>query len=112
LGDAVEELDKTMLEKLKLDRIGVTMSFDGWTNVREQELMRTVLVTSDGQPFAWQAKDISCEHAITTEVMSKTEGMISEINKMKITLLAIVTDSAPAYNAAWYVNNYLINRYF
>ncbi|GBC31626.2 ribonuclease H-like domain-containing protein [Rhizophagus irregularis DAOM 181602=DAOM 197198] len=100
LGDAVEELDKTMLEKLKLDRIGVTMSFDGWTNVREQELMGTVLVTSDRQPFAWQAKDISCERATTTEVMSKTEGMISEINKMKITLLAIVTDSAPAYNAA------------
>ncbi|CAB4377621.1 unnamed protein product [Rhizophagus irregularis] len=100
LGDAVEELDKTMLEKLKLDRIGVTMSFNGWTNVCEQELMGTVLVTSDGQPFAWQAKDISCECATTTEVMSKTEGMISEINKMKITLLAIVTDSAPAYNAA------------
>ncbi|RIA82337.1 hypothetical protein C1645_835514 [Glomus cerebriforme] len=51
--------------------------------------MGTVLVTSDGQPFAWQAKDISCECATTTEVMSKTEGMISEINKMKITLLAI-----------------------
>ncbi|PKY35563.1 hypothetical protein RhiirB3_456524 [Rhizophagus irregularis] len=76
------------------------MSFDGWINVREQELMGTVLITSDGQPFAWQAKDISCERATTTEVMSKTEGMISEINKMKITLLAIVTDSAPAYNAA------------
>ncbi|UZO22113.1 uncharacterized protein OCT59_014485 [Rhizophagus irregularis] len=96
-----------MLEKLKLDRIGVTMSFDGWTNVREQELMGTMLVTSDGQPFAWQAKDISCERATTTEVMSKTEGMISEINKMKITLLAIVTDSAPAYNAARYFTQVL-----
>ncbi|GBC42490.2 uncharacterized protein OCT59_018644 [Rhizophagus irregularis] len=98
----VEELDKTILEKLKLDQIEVTMSFDSWTNVREQELMETVLVTSDGQPFAWQAKDISCEHATTTEVMSKTEGMISEINKMKITLLAIITDSVSAYNTAWY----------
>ncbi|RGB33038.1 hypothetical protein C1646_762171 [Rhizophagus diaphanus] len=57
------------------------------------ELMGTVLVISDEQPFAWQAKDISCERAITTEVMSKTEGMISEINKMKITLLAIVTNN-------------------
>lgn len=107
LEDAVKDLDKAMLEKLKLDRIGVTMSFDGWTNVREQELMGTVLVTSDGQPYAWQATDISSERATTIEVISKTEGMISKVNDMKITLLAIVTDSAPAYNAARYVNNYL-----
>jgi len=100
LGNAVKELDKTMLEKLKLDRIGVTMSFDGWTNVREQELMGTVLVTSDGQPFAWQATDISSERTTSNEVISKTEGMISKINEMQVSLLAIVTDSAPAYNAA------------
>jgi len=100
LGDAVKELDETMLEKLKLDRIGVTMSFDGWTNVREQELMGTVLMTSDGQPFVWQAVDISTERTTAIEVMSKTESMISKVSNMEIKLLAIVTDSAPAYNAA------------
>jgi len=61
LGDAVKEFDKNMLEKLKLDRIGITMSFDGWTNVREQELMGTVLMTSDGQPFVWKAVDVSSD---------------------------------------------------
>ena len=40
-----------MLEKLILDRVGITVSFDGWTNVREQELMRTILMSSDGQPY-------------------------------------------------------------
>src|SRR4051794_24083457 len=100
LSDAVKDLDNTMLEKLKLDRIGVTMSFDGWTNVRAQELMGTVLITSDGQPYAWQAVDVSSERATAVEVMTKTEEMISKVDKIKITLLAIVTNSAPAYNAA------------
>ena len=62
--------------------------------------METVLMTSDGQPYVWQAVDISSERATTAEVMSKTEEMISKINEIKIPLLAIVTDSAPAYNAA------------
>lgn len=100
LSDVVKEFDTTMLEKLVLDRVGVTLSFDGWTNVREQELMGTVLMSSDGQPYIWKAADISGERTTTVEVMSKIEEMISKINELHLSLLAIVTDSAPAYNAA------------
>ncbi|GES78864.1 ribonuclease H-like domain-containing protein [Rhizophagus clarus] len=100
LGDAIKDFDNMMLEKLALDRTGVTLSFDGWTNVREQKLMGTVLMSSEGQPYIWKAVDISSERAITVEVMSKIEEMISEIDKLEIPLLSIVTDSAPTYNAA------------
>ncbi|GBC09547.1 hypothetical protein RclHR1_08970007 [Rhizophagus clarus] len=76
----VIELFKFLNPEIKLpDRkklfnkiLGVTMSFDGWTNVHKHELMGTVLVTSDGQLYAWQVKDIS----------------------------TIITDNEPAYNAA------------
>ncbi|CAB4386898.1 unnamed protein product [Rhizophagus irregularis] len=100
LDDAVKEFDFKMLEKLALDKIGITLSFDGWTNVREQELMGTVLTSSDGQPYIWKACDISSERVTNIEVRSKVEEMISELDKLKIPLLAIVTDSAPAYSAA------------
>ncbi|CAJ0908098.1 13191_t:CDS:2, partial [Entrophospora sp. SA101] len=50
LNDAVKEYDNVMLEKLRLDQIGVTLMFDGWTNVRQQELMGCVLLMSDGEP--------------------------------------------------------------
>ncbi|PKC64948.1 hypothetical protein RhiirA1_461747 [Rhizophagus irregularis] len=89
-----------MLEKLVLYRIGITLSFDGWTNIREQELMRTVLTSSDGQPYIWKATDISSERVTNIEVRNKVEEMMSKLNELKIPLLAIVTDSAPAYNAA------------
>ena len=47
----VKDFDAMMLEKLVLDRIGVTLSFDGWTNIREQELMGTILMSSEEQPY-------------------------------------------------------------
>jgi len=89
-----------MLEKLILDRVGITLSFDGWTNVHEQELMGTILMSSDGQPYVWKAVDVSSERATTLEIKSKIEEMILKINELNIPLLAIIIDSAPAYNAA------------
>jgi len=100
LSDVVKDFNTTMLEKLVLDRIGITLSFDGWTNVREQELMGTVLMSSEGQPYVWKAVDVSGERATTLEIIPKIEEMISKMNELNIPLLAIVTDSAPAYNAA------------
>lgn len=100
LHEAVTDLNNTMIEILKSDRIGVTLSFDGWVNVREQELMGTVVMSSDGQPYIWKATDVSGERQKTADVMSKTEEMINSIRELDLTILAIVTDSAPAYNAA------------
>ena len=100
LGNAIKEFDVKMLEKLVLDRIGITLSFDGWTNVREQKLMGTVLTSSDGQPYIWKAVDISSERITNIEVRFKVEEMISKLKELHIPLLAVVTDSAPAYNAA------------
>jgi len=100
LSDAVKDFDKMMLEKLVLDRIGITLMFDGWTNVREQELMGTILMSSEGQPYVWKAMDISSERTTASEVMLKIKEMMLKINELDISLLSIVTDSAPAYNAA------------
>ncbi|CAG8435306.1 5545_t:CDS:2 [Diversispora eburnea] len=45
------DLNNSMIDKLKSDRVGVTLPFDGWVNFREQELIGTVLMSSDGQPY-------------------------------------------------------------
>ncbi|RHZ45780.1 hypothetical protein Glove_650g3 [Diversispora epigaea] len=100
LHEAVTDLNNTMIEKLESDRIGITLSFDGWINVHEQELMGTIIMSSDGQPYVWKAMDISGERHKTDDVIAKTEEMITDIRELNLTILAIVTDSAPAYNAA------------
>ena len=81
----------------------VTLTFDGWTNVKNEQLLGTVLITSEGRPFVWRAVDISSERENYTNVMEKTELMLSELKDKGIIVCAVVTDSASAYAAARYV---------
>ena len=57
-------------------------------------------MSSEGQPYVWKATDISSKRATTLEVINKINEMVLKKNELHIPLLAIVTDSAPAYNAA------------
>ncbi len=92
-----------MQEALQEDQVGVTLTFDGWTNVKNEQLLGIVIITSEGRPFIWKAIDISLERETHVEVMKKTEAMISELQNKEINVCAIVTDSADAYAAARYI---------
>ncbi|PKK58426.1 hypothetical protein RhiirC2_796315, partial [Rhizophagus irregularis] len=76
------------------------MTFDGWTNVKNEQLLGTVLISSEGRPYIWKAVDISAKRENFTAVIDKTEAMLTEFKKKGITVCAIVTDSASAYAAA------------
>ena len=100
LNDAVSEGEKAMQIALKEDPVGVTLTFDGWTNVKNEQLLGVVIMTSEGRPYVWKANDISSERETHVEVMEKTEAMITELKTKSINVCAIVTDSAGAYAAA------------
>ena len=36
---------------LKEDPVGVTLTFDGWTNVKNEQLLETVILSSEGKPY-------------------------------------------------------------
>ena len=100
LTNAVSERDRAMEVALREDPIGVTLTFDGWTNVKNEQLLGVVIMTSEGRPYVWKAVDISSERETHVEVMEKTEAMISELKDKEINVCAVVTDSAGAYAAA------------
>jgi len=102
LKEVVAEADNAMEIALKEDPVGVTLTFDGWTNVNNEQLLGTVLLTSEGRPYVWKAVDVSSERENYTEVIKKIETMIEDLKKKEITVCAIVTDSASAYAAARY----------
>ena len=103
LKEAVKNVDEIMDNTLKEDQVGVTLTFDGWTNVKNEQLLGTVLITSEGRPFVWRAVDISSERENYTNVMEKTELMLNGLKDKEIIVCAVVTDSASAYAAARYV---------
>ncbi len=102
LKEVVAEADNAMEIALKEDPVGVTLTFDGWTNVNNEQLLGTVLLTSEGRPYVWKAVDVSSERENYTEVIKKIETMLEDLKKKEITVCAIVTDSASAYSAARY----------
>ena len=101
-----------MVQKLKNDSIGVTLSFDNWTNVLNQNILGSVFITSEGKVIIWKAVDISGELERWKEVVKKTEIMFKEIDRMGVNLIAVITDSAPSYAAARYRIIHIIFIYF
>ena len=87
-------------QKLKEDSIGVTLAFDGWKNVLKQHIFGSLFILSTGEVQIWEAIDISSEREQMIEVIPKIESMIKDTSDIGAKLLAIVSDSAPAYAAA------------
>ena len=100
LTKAVEKTDDAMNIALKEDPVGVILTFDGWTNVKNEQLLGAVLISSEGRPYVWKAVDISIERENHINVMGKIESMLTELKQKEINVCAIVTDSAGAYAAA------------
>ena len=102
LETAVSETDKAMQEALREDSVGVTLTFDGWTNVKNEQLLGVMIITSEGKPYVWKATDISMERESHVEVMEKTKTMIRDLKDMEVNVSAVVTDSAGPYAASRY----------
>ena len=103
LNDESKALENEMTQILKNDPVGVTLSFDGWTNVLNQNILGSVFITSEGKVIIWKAVDTSGQLERWREVIEKTETKFKEIDKMGVSLIAVVTDSTPSYAAARYV---------
>ncbi|GBC44373.2 ribonuclease H-like domain-containing protein [Rhizophagus irregularis DAOM 181602=DAOM 197198] len=73
--------DDAMEIALREDPVNIILTFDGWMNVKSEQLLGVVLMTSEGRPFVWKAADISSERETHLEVMEKTEAMIADLEK-------------------------------
>ncbi|PKC68930.1 hypothetical protein RhiirA1_456662 [Rhizophagus irregularis] len=49
LNNESKILENEMSQKLKDDPVGITLSFDGWTNVLNQNILGSVFITSEGK---------------------------------------------------------------
>ena len=99
---AISQEDKAMREALREGPISVTLTFDGWTNVKNEQLLGVMIITSEGRPYVWKVTDISTEKESHVEVMEKTKAMIDELKNMDVQVSAVVTDSAGPYAASRY----------
>ncbi|CAB4399228.1 unnamed protein product [Rhizophagus irregularis] len=100
LKKSSEMLQENIIKIAKNDPDGVTATFDGWTNVKQEHLWEIVLITTSGKPLVWGAYDISAERSKTEDVIRHIEKLISDANEKNINIKAFISDSAGEYAAA------------
>jgi hypothetical protein len=100
LNDAAKSLQYNIVKIAANDKDGVTATFDGWTNVKMEQLWGVVFITSKGQPLVWGAHEISAERSRTTDVIRHIKEMTEDAKNKNVYIKAFVSDSAGEYAAA------------
>ena len=100
LNDAAKSFQDNIVKTSASDKDGVTAAFDGWTNVKMEQLWGVVFITSKGQPLVWGAREISAERSRTTDVIQHIEELMKDAKQKNVCIKAFVSDSAGEYAAA------------
>lgn len=100
LMNTANTLQEDIIKLAVSDEDGVTAAFDGWTNVKMEQLWGVVFITSEGQPLVWGAYEISSERSRTEDVIRHIEKLMADAIQQNIIIKAFISDSAGEYAAA------------
>jgi hypothetical protein len=90
LLDTSKNFQKNILKVAQSDEIGLTAMFDGWTNVKQENIWGVVLITSKGQSLIWGAHEISSERSRTEDVIRHIEQLIDETENKNVYIKAFI----------------------
>ena len=71
-------LTKFIMKVAQNNKIRVTMTFDGWTNVKQENLFDVVFITLMGEILIWEARDISDERSKIENVINHIKDIMAE----------------------------------
>jgi hypothetical protein len=102
LDQAIKNIEDLRQDKLNQvhEQAGITLSFDGWKNIVNQELLGVMIVLPTGETLVWKAVDISDQRERAIDVIPHIEKLLHELEEKSIKIAAIVSDSASAYASA------------
>ncbi|PKB98587.1 hypothetical protein RhiirA5_464210 [Rhizophagus irregularis] len=102
LDQAIKGIEQLRKEKLNQvhEQAGITLSFDGWKNIVNQELLGIMIILPSGETLIWKAVDISDQRGRAIDVIPKIEEILNDLKEQSIKVAALVSDSAAAYASA------------
>ncbi|PKC55915.1 hypothetical protein RhiirA1_474812 [Rhizophagus irregularis] len=102
LDQAIKGIEQLRKEKLNQvhEQAGITLSFDGWKNIVNQELLGIMIILPSGETLIWKAVDISDQRGRAIDVIPKIEEILNDLKDQSIKVAALVSDSAAAYASA------------
>ncbi|CAB5135680.1 unnamed protein product [Rhizophagus irregularis] len=102
LDQAIKGIEQLRKEKLNQvhEQAGITLSFDGWKNIVNQELLGIMIILPSGETLIWKAVDISDQRGHAIDVIPKIEEILNDLKDQSIKVAALVSDSAASYASA------------
>lgn len=100
LKKTTKSLSETILNDAINDDLGIMLAFDGWKNVARQNLLGSVLFTSENNMIIWKVEDISGKRCTGDIIIDETKKSFEELEKQKIKINGLITDSASENAAA------------
>ena len=100
LQKSSENLTETILNDAINDNLRIILVFDGWKNVACQNLLGSVLFTSECNMIIWKVEDISGKRCTGDVIVNETKKSFKELEEKKIKINGLITDSASENTAA------------
>lgn len=100
LKKASNNLKDIVLNDAINDDLGIMLAFDGWKNVSRQNLLGSVLFTSECNMIIWKVEDISGKRCTSDIIIDETKKSFDELEKKNIKINGLITDSASENVAA------------
>ncbi|CAG8585571.1 19659_t:CDS:2, partial [Dentiscutata erythropus] len=93
LKKSTTEISKTILDDAINDDLGITLAYNGWRNIVQQNLLGTVLFTSTNNMIIWDIKNISGKKSKSEIIINETKKSLIILSK-KIKINGLITDLA------------------
>ena len=94
LKKSTEEISDKILNDAINDNLGIMLAFNGWKNVARQNLLGSVLFTSECNMIIWKVEDISGKRCTGDVIVNETKKSFKELEKKKIKINELITNSA------------------
>ncbi|CAG8660791.1 25063_t:CDS:2 [Dentiscutata erythropus] len=85
---------------IQADQLGVTLTYDGWKNIKKESLLEIALINSSGKTLIWGTEDISGKRTRWPEIVKITNDLFIKLEEDNIKVNCLVTDSASEFMAA------------
>ncbi|GES77900.1 ribonuclease H-like domain-containing protein [Rhizophagus clarus] len=107
LKKEIKSLNTLRDEKLISDKIGVVLAFEGWKNILNQHIFRSLFISSSGEILIWDALDISND-------IFKESPTLKAASSKAIMVAVYFKNANNSYfiGKLWDIQSVLYNKYY
>ncbi len=87
LQKSSDNLTEIILNDAINDELGIMLAFDGWKNIAHQNLLGSILFTSECNIIIWKVEDISGKRCTGDIIINEIKKSFEKLEKKRLKLM-------------------------